>query len=256
MVKPTSDRGPVYAVDWFTEHIPYWERNLIGRFDPNARALLIGAYEGRCLIWLYENVLKGAKAHATVVDNWDYAPCTSERSIPVWNPGVRDTFVKNTAPYRHKLSIFDDLSLMRSNTKPFDIVYIDAKGSRHALEHAVLTFPMLVPGGVMIIQNYTHSKEHDQRCPRMGIDAFADCYAPWIRVLRPGFHFFLQKRVEPLTVAPCHSEYFDEHADPMRFPDCSKLVVGRTGPNKKTMKNREGGRKESEMGRGRGRGRG
>lgn len=221
-----------YAVDWFTEHEPYWERFLVGRFGADARALLVGAYEGRCLVWLLKNVLTGAKARATVVDNWDYKPCTSERSRPVWNPEVRATFLKNIAPFKSKVTITEKLPA----SAQFDIVYVDCRGSRHALEHAVLTFPLLAPGGVMVLQNYTHSKEHDYRCPRMGIDAFADCYAPWIRVLRPGFHFFLQKRVEPFAVPPCHSEYFDE-PEP-GFPDCSKLAPPASTSKRKTRPNR------------------
>jgi hypothetical protein len=208
-----------YAVDWFSEHIPSWERHVKGRFGEGVQALVIGPYEGRCLEWMFENVLRGAKSKATVLDAFEYAPCVSYKGVPLLNPDVRKTFDRNMRPYRSRIVVKPPASL-RTLKVEFHIVYIDTRSSRHALETAVLAFPLLRPGGVMVLTNYTHSKEHDARCPRRGIDAFTDAYASEIKVLRSGFHFFLQRRVAPLKSQPCHSEYFDEPAQPR--PLCSR----------------------------------
>ena len=223
-MKHTKMRS-TYAVDWFTEHIPFWERHLKGRFtgtdtEGGVRALVIGPYEGRCLEWMFENVLHG-NSRATVLDAFTYAPCVSYKSVPVFNPEVRKTFDRNMAPYRNRIVIKPPTSLRTlKGDKSFHLVYIDTQSSRHALETAVLAFPLMRPGGVMVLTNYTHSKEHDARCPRRGIDAFTDAYASEIKVLRSGFHFFLQRRVTPLEAKPCQSEYFDEPSP--SHPQCSR----------------------------------
>ncbi len=134
---------------------------------------------------------------------------------PVWNPDVRGTFAANTAPFRGRVKLRPTAALaaMRAARKElgaYDVVYIDARSSRHALETAVLAFPLLAPGGVLVLTNYTHSKERDARCPRRGIDGFVDAYSGDLRVLRNGFHTFLERRVKPLPSPPCFSEYFDE----------------------------------------------
>ena len=87
------------------------------------------------------------------------------------------------------------------------------------MESAVLAFPMLRPGGVMVFTNYTHGRLHDYACPKRGIDGFLDAYAPEVRVLRPAFHLFLEKREVP-TKHPygCRAEMFDEGGEPPMPP--------------------------------------
>ena len=224
---PTTPAPPDFAVDWFTEHQGVWERLLVGRFKgvDRVRALLVGAYEGRALLWLLEHVLIGQSTTATVLDDFQYPSCVSERSRPVWNPDVRARFVRNLAAYKGRVHVFDaapPIQVLRSwgaqasLKDAFHIVYIDAHNSHHALEAAVLSFHHLAPGGVMVLQNYVHNKEHDARCPRRGIDGFLDAFAPYIKVLRNGFHLFLEKRTAPLPVLPCHSEHFEEPSRPLR----------------------------------------
>ena len=61
----------------------------------------------------------------------------------------------------------------------FDLIYID--GSHHApdvLADAVLSFPLLKIGGVMIFDDYLwHLRGQDQlQCPKPAIDAFINIY--------------------------------------------------------------------------------
>jgi hypothetical protein len=226
--------GPVYTVDWFTEHAPSWERHLGPlRGRPGLRALLVGVYEGRCLEWLFANVMTAPDCSATVVDEFDYPPCVAYEGAPTWNPGVETTFRDNMRAIGRatrvrvvKRPAFDalaaELAKQTRNTVQYDVVYVDARGSRHALETMVMAFRLLKKGGVMVVTNYVHSKEHDVRCPRRGIDAFLDVYSPDVRVLVNRFHTFLQRREAPLHVPPCHSEFYDEPDDPASFPQCTR----------------------------------
>lgn len=97
----------------------------------------------------------------------------------------------------------------------FDVVYVDATGgAADTLEQAVLAFRLVRPGGVLVLTNYTHSREHDARCPRRGIDAFLDAFTYEARVLHSAWHVFVQRRPEPLPRPPCLSEYYDPHPPP------------------------------------------
>ena len=86
--------------------------------------------------------------------------------------------------------------------------------SGDTLELAGLGLRLLAPDGVLVLTNYTHAKEHDARCPRLGIDAFIAANAYEVRVLQTAWHVFLQKRASPLVRPGCQSEYFDPHAPP------------------------------------------
>jgi SAM-dependent methyltransferase len=109
-------------------------------------------------------------------------------------------------------------ALRRMNPDHFDLVYIDAsKDSRAVLEHAVLSFHLLKKGGVLVLDDYTSSEAHDGSCPKQGIDAFLDIYAPFLHVRYMGWQVIVQKRLKTLDTARapvCHSEYFSRAHEP------------------------------------------
>eukprot|EP00798_Chlamydomonas_sp_ICE-L_P011955 gene11955-15064_t len=183
----------------------------------NNRLRTFGAYEGRVLQWLIENVLTGPKDTATVLDPFDYKPCVYERGQAVWNPpeNVRNTLQKvvdkagNSTVLPPETSL-ESLANSSSSGGTYDIVYVDAKYSVHALESGVHAMRLLHPSGILVFQNYVHNQEHDTNCPRIGIDAFLSTYVRYIRVLRNTFHTFVQKRTtaEALPKRVCHAEMF------------------------------------------------
>lgn len=224
-----------YHVDWFSEHASGWQAVLGGRGiekKRGARALFVGCYEGQAVEWLLDNVMVGAGAEVVVVDDPEgdeKGACVSFRGNDVWNPGAHDALRHNMAVLatrtrsKEKVRIdlrlgprsqADELRRMAAGSrggKTFDVVYIDSRSSMHAMECGVLAFPLLRPGGVMVFTNYTHGRMHDYACPKRGIDGFLDAYAPAVRVLRPAFHLFLEKRETPLShPVGCHAEMFDD----------------------------------------------
>ena len=227
-------KGARGSVDWFSEHVPAWDKYVVPRLagKRDATALIVGPYDGRCVKWLFENALLGPKSKATVVAAFGtYPPCVSYLGKGVWNPDVKAAFLKNTRAFTGRIALVDEAggSLRRmavARSRPsFDFIYVDTTGSRQALDTAVVAFPMLAPGGVMCFTNYVNNKEHDQRCPRRGIDAFVDCYASDVRVLRSAFHYFLERRVSPLPRTPCHSEFFEEPSRPVTCRKVSHTAV-------------------------------
>eukprot|EP00798_Chlamydomonas_sp_ICE-L_P027751 gene27751-7396_t len=141
------------------------------------------------------------KDTATVIDPFDYKPCVYERGQAVWNPpeNVRNTLQKVVDKAGNSTVLPPETSLASlANSSPsggtYDIVYVDAKDSVHALESGVHAMRLLHPSGILVFQNYVHNQEHDTNCPRIGIDAFLSTYVRYIRVLRNTFHTFVQKR--------------------------------------------------------------
>ena len=111
-------------------------------------------------------------------------------------------------------------------TLAYDVVCIDAQSSRHALECAVLAFPLLrARSGVMVFTNYVHGRRHDAACPKRGIDAFLDTYVGEIKVLVSGFHLFLERRAWPWELGPCRAEYFDNEEEEPRCPGKTRRQV-------------------------------
>jgi SAM-dependent methyltransferase len=103
--------------------------------------------------------------------------------------------------------------------RSFDVVVVDhTRNAADTLELAILALRALRPGGVLVLTNYTHAREHDVRCPRPGIDAFLDTFAHELRVLQTAWHTFVQKRVDKLPLPPCMSEQFDPHSP---IPTCA-----------------------------------
>jgi hypothetical protein len=212
-----------YHVDWFSEHAPHWDAVLAGRGlgARGKRALFVGPFEGMCVEWMLKNVMTGPAPTAVVVASQQANATTC---VAYRGKGVRVTrtlrgnlsALSRERPDAHiellKPQHADALLALRGSKATFDFVYVDAESSRHAMEVATLAFPMLRRGGgVMVITNYTHGKLHDSACPRRGIDGFLDAYATELKVLRPAFHLFLERRAVAFALPfPCRSEYFDD----------------------------------------------
>jgi hypothetical protein len=254
-----------YTVDWFTDHIPLWKKytskfaiknkkwkNVSSKYTssdkPMCSALMVGVYEGMALAWLLDNVLTSPNSSAVVVDAFDYQDCVYNLGSPHWNPGVREAFERNVMQHhRERVHVFDGTlthlaaelegngvvtgtrAIVGTMAHGFDIIYIDARDSVHALSSMTTAFELLAPGGIMIVQNYAHNREHDSACPRRGIDAFVNVYTPSLaKVLSPTFHFFLEKKkmstvTSRMKQKACHIESYDEPKN--KLPHCNRNRV-------------------------------
>lgn len=209
--------NPRFTEDWFSGNIPAWKKALSRLRGKPVRFLEIGTFEGRSALWVLQNILTHPGSRLYVVDHWKY--------VGEKNKKVYDTFKRNIAPYASKVQVLKGYSrdMLRGLKEPqFDFVYIDAnRHSQNVLEDAIMSFPLMKPGGLMILDDYTHNKEHDQMCPRPGIDCFMNTYAGEVEVLHTGWQVVLKKRLRPLLRRPCYSEHF---AEPERVPTIYKDI--------------------------------
>jgi hypothetical protein len=208
--------APHFTVDWFTNNLPTWQRLLVPRLAGRpVEALEVGSYEGMSASWMLDNLLTHARSRLLCLDTF------SDEAHEVWylgkrvrNSGAFARFTDNVLrryPGKARALRGDcATSLKRPDVQSarFDFIYIDPSGHSHdMLEKAVLCFPLLKPGGVMVFDDYTYSKERDSRCPRLGADAFLNAYAPFVHVLHMGWQGVLERRAQPLPLPQCFSEY-------------------------------------------------
>ena len=176
--------------DWLTRNITTWEYYVIPVVKQLQSAspiswLEIGSCEGRSALWVYKRIIRPDIDELICVDIWKW-------------PAVEKTFDNNIAGtqiVKHKETSFDYL---RKTEKKFHVAYID--GSHDAprvLEDAALTYRRIVPGGIIIFDDYGWEQSRatipTQLPPRPAIDAFLDVNILSLRVLCKGWQVIVQK---------------------------------------------------------------
>jgi hypothetical protein len=211
-----------FTVDWFTNNIPTWRSLLVPRLSGRpCRVLEVGSYEGRSARWLLQNALTHPRSSITCVDAFRVADRVCWKGRPVASGGGRDVlrrFLRNTAEFGNRVRLVREpasTALRREEDagQTYDMVYLDSDGAaKDCLEQAVLAWPLVKPGGVLVFDDYTHSALHDGACPRRGVDAFLDCYASEFRALHVGWQVIVERRKAPLPLPRCYSELSDPPA--------------------------------------------
>lgn len=135
-------------------------------------------------------------------------------TITVISPKMNKNLEANLSNYKDRTTIlYGTLSeTLKKINKQFDFVYIDiGPDSRFTLEAAVLAFDLMRPKAMMVFDDYTTDHLHTHVCPKPAIDAFADNYSRYIKVVHASWQFMLIKRSRPLSVQACKSEYYHEN---------------------------------------------
>jgi len=168
--------GAAFSEDWFTENIRIWEpflRELEGRCP---RILEIGSFEGLSACFLLWRL---PDAQLTCVDTFAGIPEYVAHGIAVADlEAVFDENVSLVDDARVRKLVGDSRRMLLdlvAEEAQFDLVYVD--GSHLALDvvvDAALAWPLLVPGGILIFDDYTGDLQEPDALLRPGpaIDAF------------------------------------------------------------------------------------
>jgi len=194
-----------FSVDWFSGHIPIWNYFLHQyKGKPSLNFLEIGSFQGKASVWLLENILTDKTSKLTCIDTFEGS---IEHHI---NPEYKSMLTSLYDIFRHNISYFEDqvivikdksenaLYLLKKNT--YDFVYIDGDHhSRAVIQDAILSFPLLKIGGIMIFDDYTWgiNNENDAKynivAPRPAIDAFLLFYREKIEILNINQQVIIKK---------------------------------------------------------------
>lgn len=148
--------------------------------EDTLKFLEIGCYEGQASVWLMENT----QAELLVIDTFE----GSEEHDKEFEKTLLDRFSDNIEGHQDRVEILIGTSerhLKTLKNETYDFIYIDGDHhAKNALEDAVLAFPLLKPGGIMIFDDYTWGQGMDlYDTPRAGIDAFLTVYGNKLEVL-------------------------------------------------------------------------
>lgn len=208
-----------YTRDHFTNNVRSWNAHVVPyvidaarRKKGGLRVLVVGAAdEGLPVVFLLENTPIAGRTDVTV-----------DVLVPK-NAAGRRRLSENLEGLEGRVSVrhgdVETMLLAIASTERatpssrYDLVFVagDDKGSAIMLRLAVLSFLVTAPGGMIVFDNYTRSKENDAACPRHGIDAFVDSHAQLLKAVGPwGWQAVVVRRRRPLPVAGCRSEFYHE----------------------------------------------
>ena len=134
--KQTRTRNFEFTHDSFSDVTPTWSKVLNSyKNKENLNYLEIGMFEGRSMIWMFDNILTAGSCRATGIDVFYEAP--------------RERIENNLklAGIREKVNIIQGNSRIVMKTmdpEQFDIIYVDADHrARGALADLVLAWDLL-----------------------------------------------------------------------------------------------------------------
>jgi len=145
----------------------------------------IGSYEGRSALWFAQNVVTHPSSKLTCID-----------------PKFKPAFESNLAPVRARIRMIGSKSEMALRDPAFrpesyHFIYIDGDHRAvNVLGDAVLTFPLLIRGGIMIFDDYrwkSATPDVPQSMPLIAIDAFVTVFRSELRVLHQGWQVAVEK---------------------------------------------------------------
>jgi hypothetical protein len=150
-----------FSVDWFWPRIASWKEHVVPRLQgvSSARWLEIGVYEGKSALWTLDNVLCGPDAKIYCLDPFD----PELPYLSLWAPNVNyetvfDANVNNDERVI-KVKGLSESVLPGLRGVKLHGAYIDGEHSKRAiLFEAPLVWDMLLPGGVLIFDDYGYKE--------------------------------------------------------------------------------------------------
>lgn len=188
---------PTFTTDWFSGNIPAISQSL-AQLCPAAqvhRILEIGSWEGRSTLWFLEHCPCATVACVDTFEGGD------EHQGSASLVGLEARFRNNVAKYADRVivhrGVSGDALFGVGAPGSFDVAYVDGSHtSWDALTDIVLSFQLLRPGGLMLIDDYGGGDPGNllPTSPRPAVDAFLHIMQSKISVLHFGYQVHLQKK--------------------------------------------------------------
>lgn len=191
--------GYKFTCDWFSIRIPEIQTSISNLDTPPLKILEIGSWEGRSACWFLQNF---PGAHLTCVDTWEGSVEHSPESIV----GIYDRFCHNVKVARvddrvTAIKAPSEKALYGLTPESYDLIYVDGDHRAFAaLRDIIMTWGLLRPGGVMLIDDYG-AEPHDSSdyldLPRLAVDVFVQLHEKQLQCLHQGYQVHLQKHAAP-----------------------------------------------------------
>ena len=196
-------RGKEFAYDWTSQNLEQWAAVLAPLRDRPSRLLEIGSYEGRSAVFFLSFL---PRASLVCIDAWDPEVLEPElvRQMPEFASDyllAEGRFDGNTAAFGDRVTKIkgrsgDVLAELGVGGDRFDMIYVDGDHRRMAAyRDCVLSWPLLVSGGILILDDYRWGVQlADDLKPKQGIDAFLGTIDGQFEELERGHQIIGRKR--------------------------------------------------------------
>jgi len=183
----TATPGYDYTCDWVTGHLDSWKRLFGALADRPVQLLEIGSYEGRSTVWFLANILRHPGSTIACIDLFD-DPLFDLR----FDHNIRVS--QCTAKVR-KLQGRSADRLLELRGEHFDLIYVDgAHPAADVLLDAVLSWPLLKPGGILLFDDYGWEPEKPaSERPQLAIDLFLESKQGQFELLRKNYQVALRR---------------------------------------------------------------
>lgn len=168
--------NPTFHDDWFSKHIPTWDKYLSHlKGKEYIQGLEVGVWEGRATCWLLQNIFTHPTSRLVCVDPFLGNP---ENTVLPHHATVQDTFEENIkvieAMDRVELKVLkSEDALKYLHKQSFDFIYLDGSHlTADVLSDLVLAWPLLQHGGVIIMDDYGYAVPRMDAVPKHAIDIF------------------------------------------------------------------------------------
>lgn len=189
----------VFHADWFSKHIPEWEKYLFHlKGEPNIKGLEIGCWEGQSTCWLLQNIFTDSSSRVVVIDPFLGNP---ENRVEGYEKEVPQIFESNIEKLgaTGRVSLFrmkskDGLRHMHLHDDSLNFAYVDGSHvTTHVLMDLVLLWPLLKRGGILIIDDYPYGDPFMDAVPGIAVDAFQNIFRKEIIELHRGWQMIWRK---------------------------------------------------------------
>lgn len=187
-----------FTADWVSNRIAAWHQHL-GPLDRDAVSLEIGSFEGRFSIYFLDKMSKG---RLVCVDPHFYDD-PAEQAMGGFRADMEPAmskFLYNTESYRNSGRLqYKRMKSREYLMEPgpmFDSIYVDGDHSAPGvIEDAVLSWPRLKVGGIMVFDDYKWmNRPKETQRPGFAIDSFLRIYADLLEVLAKDEQVFVRKK--------------------------------------------------------------
>lgn len=188
----------IFTEDWFSINIKSWTELLSHFKGKECHVLEIGSYQGRSAVWLLENILTHPSSKITCIDTFEgsveHSHAQKQNISELFEANVIRNFGNKVIVHKGRSA---DVLRTLPTTKTYDFVYVDgAHLSANAMEDAVLSFPLLRVGGIMIFDDFQGGEPGERDHPKnpyTGIVGFVSAYSPFVDVIHVGYQLALRK---------------------------------------------------------------
>jgi predicted O-methyltransferase YrrM len=177
--------GKDFTVDWTSMQAGEWVEPLMDLPHSPARVLEIGSYEGRSAITFITML---PDASVTCIDIFCEAEYEKRFDANMAEYGSRIEKIKSRAQ--------NALPTFLHEGRKYDVVYIDGDHTRKGtLTNSILSWPLLMPGGVLIWDDYLWEKQlPSANRPKQAVDWFLEAFDDELTVLHKGYQVIVRKK--------------------------------------------------------------